>query len=83
MHAIERVIPYPESGLMGGILLGIQGGISQDLLTAFQMVGIIHIVVLSGYNITIVAESVQSSLRFISKRKGACRCLQCLSYSSY
>lgn len=69
MHALEKVIPYPESGLLGGILLGYEDGISQDLLTSFQMVGIIHIVVLSGYNITIVAESVQNVLRFLSKRK--------------
>ncbi len=69
MSSIERLIPYPESSLLGGILLGVDDSMGKDLLDAFRMVGIIHIVVLSGYNITLVAESVRKSLSFLSLRK--------------
>lgn len=68
--SLERVIPYPESGLLAGILLGVTDGMGKDLLNIFRMVGIIHIVVLSGYNITIVAESIRKSLSFVSLRNG-------------
>ncbi len=68
--AFEKVIPYPQSGLLAGILLGVTDGMGKDMLATFRMVGIIHIVVLSGYNITIVAESIRKSLSFLSLRKG-------------
>ncbi len=69
MSSIERLIPYPESSLLGGILLGVDDSMGKDLLNAFRMVGIIHIVVLSGYNITLVADLVRKSLSFLSLRK--------------
>jgi competence protein ComEC len=69
VSALGRIIPYPESGLLSGIILGVQDSMGKDLLNTFRLVGIIHIVVLSGYNITIVAESIRKSLSFLSRRK--------------
>lgn len=56
--AIERAIPEPAAGLGEGVLLGVKRAIGEDLEEVFRTVGIIHIVVLSGYNIMIVAEWV-------------------------
>ncbi len=60
MKNIERVISPPESDLAGGLILGIQGGFGNDQRGEFISTGIIHIVALSGYNITIVADGVMN-----------------------
>jgi len=69
ISAIERAIPDPESALLSGILLGSEESLDKELLDAFRIVGIIHIIVLSGYNITIVAEAVMRLMSFLSRRK--------------
>ena len=57
-HALNLNIAEPEVSLLKGMLLGERGGFIQELLQAFAVVGLIHIVVLSGSNIAIVAEAV-------------------------
>lgn len=52
--AINRTIPEPESGFMGGLLLGTKK-ISQEILDNFRTTGTSHIVAVSGFNVTIVA----------------------------
>lgn len=56
--SLERAMPEPEVSLMEGILLGERGGLSRELLQLFVVVGLIHIVVLSGSNIAIVSEGM-------------------------
>ncbi len=56
--ALERSLPEPHVSLVEGMLLGERGGFDRALLNAFIVVGLIHIVVLSGSNISIVAEGV-------------------------
>ena len=58
MKNIARVIPPPESDLANGLILGARGGFDSDAKNEFITTGTIHIVALSGYNITIVAEAV-------------------------
>lgn len=55
LHVLGKTIPAPESSLLAGELLGEKSALGGDLQTAFRRTGIIHIVVLSGFNITIVA----------------------------
>jgi competence protein ComEC len=56
--SLQQNIAEPDVSLLEGMLLGERGGFSQELLQAFIIVGLIHIVVLSGSNISIVAEGV-------------------------
>ncbi len=56
--SLEQNIAEPEVSLLEGMLLGERGGFTPELLQAFIIVGLIHIVVLSGSNIAIVAEAV-------------------------
>lgn len=56
--SLEQNIAEPEVSLLEGMLLGERGGFSSEMLQAFVVVGLIHIVVLSGSNIAIVAEAV-------------------------
>ncbi len=64
MHALELVIPEPEVGLGEGLLLGVKQALGTDIETAFRRSGIIHIVVLSGYNIMIIVNFVMLLLTF-------------------
>jgi len=57
-ESLNLNIAEPEVSLLKGMLLGERGGFTQELLQAFAVVGLIHIVVLSGSNIAIVAEAV-------------------------
>lgn len=47
-----------EHGLIAGMLIGEQSLMSEDLTADFRIVGLSHIVVLSGYNITLVVRAV-------------------------
>ncbi len=59
---VRSVMPEPESSLVLGMLLGGKSGLGTGLTTTFTRAGIVHIVVLSGYNITIAAELVRRVL---------------------
>jgi competence protein ComEC len=63
LDRVSRVIPEPESSLLGGLLVGAKQSLGKDLLDDFRTAGVIHIVVLSGYNLTIVADAM---MRFFS-----------------
>lgn len=66
---IEKGLPEPFSALMNGILLGVKSSLGKDLEEKLRKTALIHIVVLSGYNITLVAQFVIKSLFFLSRRK--------------
>ena len=58
LEKLARVIPDPESALMGGLLLGTKQSLGKELKQDFIDTGIVHIVVLSGYNVTIVSDAI-------------------------
>jgi competence protein ComEC len=66
-NSINNALPEPESSLLSGLLLGGKQSLGKDLLSEFQKTGTSHIVVLSGYNIAIVAESIMDVLKFLPK----------------
>lgn len=68
MRAVGRSIPEPESALAAGLIVGGKQGLGKELLEAFTTAGLIHIVVLSGYNVTVVAEAVLRALGFLPRR---------------
>ncbi|MCE9517533.1 ComEC/Rec2 family competence protein, partial [Candidatus Nomurabacteria bacterium] len=55
---IQYVIPAPESDLADGLLLGARRGFDNETKEEFITTGTIHIVALSGYNISIVAKAI-------------------------
>ena len=58
LEKINLAIREPESLLMGGLILGEKSSFDESLRQSFVNTGTIHIVALSGYNVTIVAEWV-------------------------
>ncbi len=65
LERLAMVIPEPAVALGAGLLLGVQSALGEDLEEAFRTTGIIHIVVLSGYNIMLVVAFVMLVLSFL------------------
>jgi competence protein ComEC len=57
-QSINKIISSPESDLGRGLILGDRGGFDGEMQEDFIKTGTIHIVALSGYNITIVSNAV-------------------------
>lgn len=54
LEGLALSLPEPHAGLAGGITAGDKRGLGAELSETFRIVGLIHIVVLSGYNIMVV-----------------------------
>jgi len=52
---LYQLFPDPEASLLAGILLGVESNIPEDVYQAFRQTGTAHIIVISGFNITILA----------------------------
>jgi competence protein ComEC len=70
IERMEQLISEPQSSILGGILLGDRASIPKDITEDFKRAGLVHILVLSGYNVTIVAESLMRLFSFLSKGIG-------------
>lgn len=66
LAGLQSVLPEPEAGLAAGITVGDKRSIGPQLSHEFQVVSLIHMVVLSGYNITIVINAVAYFLGHVS-----------------
>jgi competence protein ComEC len=53
---INKVIPYPYSSLGNGLIFGGSSDFPSRLKENFSRTGVTHIIAVSGYNVTIVAE---------------------------
>jgi competence protein ComEC len=60
----QAALSEPQSGLAGGITVGDKRSLGSELSADFQKVSLIHMVVLSGYNITVVINGISSMLAF-------------------
>ncbi|OHA90880.1 MAG: hypothetical protein A2665_00085 [Candidatus Zambryskibacteria bacterium RIFCSPHIGHO2_01_FULL_46_30] len=52
----KEILAEPYASLLSGLIVSGREAMPKDILEEFRRAGIIHIVVLSGYNITIIAE---------------------------
>ncbi|MEZ4200191.1 MAG: ComEC/Rec2 family competence protein [Candidatus Paceibacterota bacterium] len=69
MDALEQVVEEPMVGLGEGLLLGVKRALGSELETVFRQTGIIHIVVLSGYNVMLVVAFVMYLLGSLLPRR--------------
>jgi competence protein ComEC len=67
---LNKNINEPESSLMSGILLGGKNALDKETSNTFRIAGLSHVVALSGYNITIVADSIMKILYFLPRLAG-------------
>jgi competence protein ComEC len=68
IEKINNVVPEPNSSLLAGVIFGAKQSLGTELLDDFKKVGLIHIVVLSGYNITIIAAGIFYLMAYFGKR---------------
>ena len=62
LASLTTTLPEPQAALAGGIIIGAKQSLDQTTTDQFRTVGLSHVIVLSGYNITIVAEAVMRLL---------------------
>ncbi len=65
---INSYLPEPHASLLNGIIYGINLKTSPAFYNELKRVGLLHIVVLSGMNITIIGSIIGSITSFFSKR---------------
>jgi competence protein ComEC len=65
----KKTLPEPQASLLSGIVLGSKSNLPQDLYLNFQKTGVMHIVVASGMNVTIIAGTMISFLLLFLSRK--------------
>lgn len=64
----RRILSEPESSLLAGLLVAGKDALPMSLLEEFRRAGLVHLVVLSGYNITVVAEFLRKVVSSFSLR---------------
>ena len=67
---INRLIPDPEVKLGLSYLLGMKGGLPDDLNERLRMVGLVHIVVASGAHLSILVEIAKKIFGKLSRFSG-------------
>jgi competence protein ComEC len=73
LEKMYSAVPAPENIFMDGLILGEKSAFSPDIIKSFIITGTIHIVALSGYNVTIVAEWIMklfAKISFVPKNFG-------------
>ncbi|MBI5619830.1 ComEC/Rec2 family competence protein [Candidatus Gottesmanbacteria bacterium] len=68
---INQLLPEPHAGLLSGILFGTKATLSKELTDALITTGTLHIVALSGTNITILTGIINFSLLWLVGRRWA------------
>lgn len=67
----QKVLPEPMGGLLGGIVIGAKGSLSADFYNQTKNVGVAHVVVASGTNITFVVSFLMGVVTLVLSRKKA------------
>ena len=75
---INLYLPEPHASLLNGILFGVSLNTSQAFFEQLKIVGLLHIVVLSGINITLLASIIASFTSFLSKKVSSIITIFCI-----
>ncbi len=63
---VNRVVPDPHAAFLGSLLIGSKASpLGADVTEQFRRAGVSHIISLSGYNLTIVADAVMRVLSLV------------------
>jgi len=66
---VSQILPEPQNSFLAGLLVGMRRSIPKDITDNFATTGITHIIALSGYNITIIAVTLEQLLAFFGLRR--------------
>ena len=63
------LLPEPHASLTAGVVLGVHRSLAQDFERALRQTGTIHVIVASGYNVSVVAGLLMTMLgQFLNRR---------------
>jgi competence protein ComEC len=62
VERVKSILPEPEASLLAGLIVSGKEAMPKEILEEFRRSGVVHIVVLSGYNVAIIAEAMRKSL---------------------
>jgi competence protein ComEC len=65
LRALDQALPFPESRLAAGLVVAGKQALPKSIQDEFTKTGTIQVVVLSGYNVTLVAETMSELLSFL------------------
>jgi len=68
---IGRYLPSPEAELVAGILWGEKANLPKGFSNALKSSGVMHMVVVSGYNISVIAALMLSGFAVLGRRSSA------------
>ncbi len=68
-HIVDQIIPAPESALANGLLFGGGNRLSEKIQDQFALVGMTHIVAVSGYNVSVIVAAVMGFVLFVGFRR--------------
>lgn len=68
INGIKAVLPEPHASLSSGIVIGGKSGLGNEIKESFIRSGLIHVVVLSGHNVMVVASWVIAFFVFLSAK---------------
>jgi competence protein ComEC len=71
LDGLDAVVPKPESDLGAGLVIAGKRALPTNIQNEFQKSGTIQVIVLSGYNVTVVAETLASLFSFLPNLAGA------------
>lgn len=66
-NIINSYLPEPEASLLNGMIFGVNLKTTKEFYQQLKIVGLLHLVVLSGINITLLAAMVSSITKYFSK----------------
>jgi competence protein ComEC len=58
IQALKTSLPFPESSLASGLVVAGKGALPKAIQDNFQITGTIQVVVLSGYNVMLIAQAI-------------------------
>lgn len=70
-EALARALPEPEASVAGGLFYGYQSSLPALLRDAFYATGTVHLLVVSGYNLSLVAGALAAVLSGMIGRRAA------------
>ncbi len=65
----EQILPSPQSGLLLGMVIGVKDEIPYNFNQTLKKTGIVHVVVVSGQNLTLVAGFILNFAQYLGRRK--------------
>lgn len=68
-ESLEQNIPYPQSAILAGILLGVDKNLPLSLKNDLKTTSTIHMIVVSGQNLSILAGILISFVGFLGRKK--------------